>query len=376
MALVEDLTLERQQLLLQEQHNRELTAEINRRRKIEEDLAASEAQYRQVVESANDSIYTTDQRGRFTYLNPLALHQTGYAKEELLGQPFTMLIHQDHAEEVIKRYSAQWSERTPQTYYELPIVAKDGTTIWIGQNVQLLVKDGRVIGFQAIARDITDRKTAEERLRASLEEKEVLMREIHHRVKNNLQVISALLTLQADHVEEQKAVEVLTGANARLKAMALVHEKLYESSNLSQIRIDEYLTDLMNELIGFNNESTTTITLNSHIDEIYFGPDTAIPIGLIATELMTNAMKHAFPEGRPGTVKVHLRSIGTDLFEFLVSDDGIGVSEEICSGNTRSLGLQLVAAFARKLQGEIHFDTSKGTEFSMKFKQVDVQGRS
>ena len=171
MALVEDLTVERKQLLLQRQHNRELTAEINRRRKIEKDLAASEEQYRQVVESATDSIYTTDHRGRFTYLNPVALNQTGYSKEELIGQPYIRLIHPDHAEEVIKLYSMQWSERSPQTYCEFRIVAKNGATIWIGQNVQLLLKDDTAIGFQAIARDITDRKTAEERLRGISERK-------------------------------------------------------------------------------------------------------------------------------------------------------------------------------------------------------------
>lgn len=376
MALVEDLTVEREQLLLQRQHNRELTAEINRRRDIEKDLAASEEQYRQVVESATDSIYTTDHRGRFTYLNPVALNQTGYSKDELIGQPYLRLVHPDHAADVIKLYSMQWSERTPRTYCEFRIVAKNGATRWIGQNVQLLLKDDTAVGFQAIARDITDRKTAEERLRASLKEKEVLMREIHHRVKNNFQVISSLLILQADHVEEQKALDVLTSANTRLKAMALVHEKLYESGSLAQIRIDEYMADLVNDLICFNDDFVSKITLSLHVDEIYFGPDTAISLGLITTELLANAITHAFPEGRRGKVTVQLQSIDKDLFELRVSDNGVGISEEIRSGKTRSLGLELITAFAGKLHGEIHFDISRGTEFSMKFKQVDVRGWS
>ncbi len=369
MILVEDLTVE-------QKFNQELSSEISRRGVIEKNLVASEEQYRLVVESANDAIYTTDRQGRFTYLNPVALKQTQYAKEELLGQPYSVLIHPDHAEKVMKHYSSQFSERTPQTYYEFPIVAKDGTQIWIGQNVQLLIKDDKVTGFQSIARDITDRKLAEEKLRASLAEKEVLMREIHHRVKNNLQVISALLTLQADHVEEQKAIEVLSSANARLKAMALVHEKLYESNNLAQIRIGEYVNDLVSDLISFNDEFAARIALTIDIDEISFGPDTMIPIGLIITELLTNAMKHAFPKGRQGKLQVRLRSINKDFFELQVSDDGIGISEEVQSGHSPSLGLELVAAFAKKLQGEVHFNTSAGTEFSMKFKRAEIQHRS
>jgi PAS domain S-box-containing protein len=369
LILVEDLTVE-------QKYNHELTTEINRRRLIEKNLVASEEQYRLVVESANDAIYTTDRRGQFTYLNPVALKQTQYSKEELLGQHYSVLIHPGHVEAVLKYYALQFSDRTPQTYYEFQILAKDGTAIWIGQNVQLLMKDDKVTGFQAIARDITDRKLAEEKLRASLVEKEVLMREIHHRVKNNLQVISALLTLQADHVEEQKAIEVLSSANARLKAMALVHEKLYESNNLSQIRIDEYVADLVSDLISFDDEFGSRIDLKIDIDEIYFEPDTMIPIGLIITELLTNAMKHAFPEGRHGMLLVRLRSIATDLFELQVSDNGIGILEEMHSGHSPSLGLELVTAFAKKLQGEVHFNTSAGTQFSMKFKQAEIQRRS
>ncbi|WP_169316385.1 sensor histidine kinase [Desulfomonile tiedjei] len=376
MTLVEDLTIEQRQLLLEQKHNHALTTEISRRRAVERELVATEERYRRVVESANDSIYTTDDRGRFTYLNPVALNQSGYAVEELVGRPYYLLIHPDHVEEVIKWYSSQMAERTPQTYYEFPIVAKNGTTIWIGQNVQLLLKDAQITGVQAIARDITERKIAEERLKASLKEKEVLMREIHHRVKNNLQVISALFTLQADHVDEQKAVDVLRSANARIKAMALVHEKLYGSGNLAQIRIDEYVTDLVNDLIGFSDESTAKIALDIHVDKICFSLETAIPIGIIITELLGNTMTHGFPEGGGGTVQVRLRSLDRDLFELVIRDDGIGILGEMRPENSGSLGLELVAAFARKLQGEVRFDTSEHTEFSMIFKQAEVQGWS
>ncbi len=376
LVLVEDLTTEREKLLLQQKLNAELTREIQGRRKAEEDLATSERRYRQVVEAANDVIYTTDAQGRFAYVNPVALRKSGFSREELVGRSFLALIHPDHRDEVKSWYLSQYSTRTPQTYYEFPFVAKGGAAVWVGQNVQLLMKDENVVGFQAIARDISERKRAEEQLNASVKEKEVLMREIHHRVKNNFQVISALLSLQADHAEERNAVEVLTSANARIMAMALVHEKLYQSSNLAQIRIDEYVGDLVNYLIGFGQATAVGIATEIRIEELYFGPDTVIPIGLIITELLTNAMKHAFPDGREGAIQVRLQSTDTDHFELLVSDNGVGLPAGIQPGKSNSLGLGLVAAFARKLRGDIHLDTSKGTEFSMRFKRAEVQDRS
>jgi PAS domain S-box-containing protein len=372
MVIVEDLTSERRQILIEQKHNKLLATEVDKRCKVERDLLESEKRYRQVVEAADDAIYTAATDGRFTYLNPVVSKWTGYTREELIGRHYLMLIHPDHRENVRKCYIGQFTRRTPQTYYEFPIVTKDGETMWVGQNVQLLTPYEKVTGFQAIARNITDRKNAEDRLRASLEEKEVLMREIHHRVKNNLQVISALLTLQADHVGEPKTIEVLAGANAKIRAMALVHEKLCESNNMAQIRMDEYLSDLVCELPGFNEQTDSKITLSILVDEIYFAPDTAIPIGMIVAELLTNSIRHAFPDNRRGVVYVSLKSADQDGFELLIGDNGVGMPGAADIKNGRSLGLDLVTAFAQKLRGEVRLDTSNGTEFSIKFKRTRV----
>lgn len=374
MAFVEDLTSEREKLMLQQRLNEELTQEVQRRRKAEEDFARSERRYRQVVEAAEDAIFTTDAGGRFTYLNPVILSKLGYTADEILGQHYLMMVHADHSNASREFYSRQFHSRISHTYYELPVIAKDGTTFWIGQNVHLLSEGDNVIGFQSIARDITARKIAEHRLKASLKEKEVLMREIHHRVKNNFQVISSLLTLQSSHAEDNDSLELLTSANARIMAMALVHEKLYESTNLAEIRIDEYVGDLVDYFMGFAQDSAAGIARRVDVEELYFGPDAAIPIGLIITELLTNAMKHAFPKGRGGEVTVSLRSAGENQFELLVSDNGIGLPSGIDLGNTKTLGLGLVSALARKLRGAVRVNTSNGSTFFITFKDLENRG--
>jgi PAS domain S-box-containing protein len=370
MVLIEDLTAETEKFRLQQELNTALRNEINGRKRAEQELAASEKRYRQMVETANDLIYMTNEQGRFTYLNPLALHKSGFSQEELLGQRYLRVVHPDHRNAVDQYYLSQFATRTLQTYYELPILAKSGETVWIGQNVQLLVENDKILGFQAIARDITDRKMAEEKLTSSLKEKEVLVREIHHRVKNNFQVISGLLTLQADHAQDKKSAEVLSDANARVRAMALVHEKLYQSPNLAQIKIDEYVGDLVRDLLGFGHENTRGITTEIDVEKLDFDPDKAIPIGLIISELLTNAMKHAFPDGREGAVHVRLHRTDKDHLELSVGDNGIRIPPGIHPENTRSLGLALVAAFVRKLRAEISLDTSGGTKFSIKFKSL------
>jgi PAS domain S-box-containing protein len=219
--------------------------------------------------------------------------------------------------------------------------------------------------------DITERKEAEEKINASLKEKEVLLREIHHRVKNNMQIISSLLNLQSMLLSNKKDIAMLKDSQNRIKAMSLIHEKLYRSENLADININEYINDLATYILQFYETVAFNVTLNIKAEDIWLGIDTAIPCGLIINELMSNSLKHAFPEGRKGEIGIMFEKAGEDELVIIVSDDGSGLPEDVDFRNTKSLGLQLVTTLAEnQLQGKIELDRSKGTKFRITFNEI------
>ncbi|MFC1834950.1 PAS domain S-box protein [Thermodesulfobacteriota bacterium] len=217
-------------------------------------------------------------------------------------------------------------------------------------------------------RDITERKRAEEQIKASLEEKEVLMREIHHRVKNNFQVVSGLLSLQSASIEDEGVLEMFRDAEVRIKAMALVHETLYESDNLAQVKIAEYVAAISSELIAQYEGRWQNISLDTDVENLSVGPDTAIPCGLIINELVTNALKHAFPDGRGGEIHIRFCSMPDDQFKLIVRDNGIGMPPDQNIEEASSLGLKLVGAFVKRLDGTMQVDSSNGTEVRIRFR--------
>ena len=232
--------------------------------------------------------------------------------------------------------------------------------------------DGRIVRME-IATDITDRKIAEEKTKASLREKEVLLREIHHRTKNNMQVISSLISLQADQIEDKQYIDKFNDTKNRIKSMALVHEKLYKSKDISSIDFKDYIKTLASNLIHFYGTSAKKISLKTNIEDIEVGIDTAIPCGLVINELISNCLKHAFPEDRTGTITVifNKNKIEDDLeYNMIVSDNGIGIPEDLDIRKTKSLGLQLVMTLIEhQLGGMVELDRTKGTEFRIKFRE-------
>jgi PAS domain S-box-containing protein len=320
-----------------------------------------------VVETATDAIFQSDPRGYLTFVNQTVVQRNGYSEEELIGKHFLDLVRSDYRARVEKFYAAQFAERLSETYCEFPIVTKAGKAVWVGQNVKTIEKDGKIIGFQAIARDITDRKKAEDQLKAALKEKEVLMREIHHRVKNNFQVVSSILELQAGRMRDRRCSEALRDTEARILAMAMIHERLYESESLARIAMDEYLASIAKELVGFYGAGAGRIELHTEIEEISFCPDTAIPCGLIVTELLTNAMKHAFRKGEDGRIEISLHSGASNRYKLTVSDNGVGVPRDFQPWKTDSLGLNLVDSFVKKLKGAITIKGHRGVQFSITF---------
>jgi len=215
-----------------------------------------------------------------------------------------------------------------------------------------------------------ERRRAEEQIKASLKEKEVLLSEVHHRVKNNMQVIISLLRLQSSKIEDKQYADMFKNAEDRIRSMALIHEKLYRTKDFAKIDFNDYAKDLANHLIKTYSAAAGKIKLNMNIEDIHIGLGKAIPCGLIINELLSNSLKYAFPKGEGGEIKIVLRAINSEEVELTVRDDGIGISKEMDILKTESLGLQLVHILVEdQLDGSLEVDREEGTAFKIRFKK-------
>jgi PAS domain S-box-containing protein len=222
-------------------------------------------------------------------------------------------------------------------------------------------------GFACAWRDVTERTQAEDRIKASLLEKETLLKEIHHRVKNNLQIISSLLRLQSRQIRDRQVLQLFTESQNRVQAMALIHEKLYRSSNLAKIDFEEYIKTLVEELFRGYEARKRSITFKTNVEQVSLAIALAIPCGLIINELVTNSLKYAFPETVGSQISISLQERVRDQFILTISDNGVGLPEDLDFRNTNSLGLQLVCRLTKQLEGTIELERSQGTKFKIVF---------
>lgn len=265
------------------------------------------------------------------------------------------------------------SEHKINTMLGFPIMKDDNQigSLCVFDNNERKFSNNDIYTISTLAKAISiseGRKTDKLSIMQSLHEKEILLKEIHHRVKNNIQIISSLLKLQSHHVENEEVLSVLKDSQSRVRAMALVHEKLYKSHDLSHIDINDYVQSLMVNLFSTLNVHSSLINFEIDIDKISLNIDTAIPLGLIISELFTNSIKYAFPETKKGLLKISLCKL-EDKFSITVSDNGVGISKEIDPVNSTTLGLQLISALAKQLHGNFGFKVENGTEFTMVFKE-------
>lgn len=207
----------------------------------------------------------------------------------------------------------------------------------------------------------------EEVLKASLREKEVLLKEIHHRVKNNLQVISSLLNLQSGSITAPAVLAIFTESQNRIKSMALIHERLYQSKDLAHIDFSEYVRTLTNHLYRSYVVNTNLIRLAIHVDNIHLNVDTAIPCGLMLNELVSNALKYAFPQGRKGEIDISLVRREDERLVLIVKDNGVGLPHDMDIKSSKSLGLKLVNILTQQLQGDLQYHVDNGTAFQLTF---------
>jgi two-component sensor histidine kinase len=223
-----------------------------------------------------------------------------------------------------------------------------------------------------LRRELFERQMAEkellasdQQLRQSLAEKESLLKEIHHRVKNNLQIVSSLLYLQENYMQDARGAEILRESQNRVKSMALIHEQLYSTADLAKIDFGRYVQGLTANLFDAYGIDPAHIRLDVRADDIALGVDTAVPCGLIINELVSNALKHAFLPDSGGTINIVIRTVNTDRMEIVVADDGIGLVEPFAAAEQQSLGLRLIDTLITQLGGSLTINTENGTRFSI-----------
>jgi PAS domain S-box-containing protein len=304
------------------------------------------------------------------YANPKFESLFGYNPGELNGKHVSIVNYADEsmsAEEVnqaIRREVLQHGEAT----YEVHNVKKDGTPFWCRATTSIFDHPEYGTVLVAVHQDITEHKQAEDLIKASLKEKEVLLKEIHHRVKNNLQIVTSLLQMQSRRTKEPQAVEVLRDSKNRIASIALVHEKLYRSEDLANIDFGQYIPDLTTHLFDTYNVSSNTVSLNLHVENTLLQIDEAIPCGLIINELVSNSLKYAFPAKRKGKIQIKFYSTKSDNnLTLIVRDNGMGIPKEFDIETTHSLGLTLVQGLVEQLEGTIELDRHQGTEFKITF---------
>ena len=229
---------------------------------------------------------------------------------------------------------------------------------------------------RAMLEDITEQKRAEAQIAASLKEKEALLKEIHHRVKNNLQVISSLLSLQSNSIQDPQAREVFRESLDRVELMALIHEKLYQSRDLARIEFREYVRDLVSMVFHAYRSKSNAITLDLQIDPIFLDIHNAVPVSLILNEMVSNCLKHAFPDGHSGVITIYFKKHPQGQFSLVVRDNGIGVPKDFDLENTASLGLRLIRILARQIGGTLNCCSQGGMEFKVTFSEQSTNERS
>jgi PAS domain S-box-containing protein len=234
--------------------------------------------------------------------------------------------------------------------------------------------NGKVVGSVHVARNITKRRKMENELRKTLEDKDMLMREIHHRVKNNLMVMSSLLNLQSRYIKDEVDREIFKDSQSRAQSMALIHEKLYRSGDLKRINMRDYIQSLSENLYRAYLSDNGRVKIHLDVDEIMLDVDTAIPLGLILNELLTNSMKYAFPENQKGEIKVDFKINNQGKFQLDVSDNGIGLPPKIGPENSDSLGMQLIYNLTQQIKGDLKVMNSEGARFRILFHEEDYQG--
>jgi len=336
--------------------------DITERKNADEALRQSEEQYRAIVNAVPDILFRVNGEGIILDYSAPDGSRLYLPPDQFLGRGIKDVMPPQVAEPASMAIAkALRSGEMTSFEYELPV----GGERRFFEDRLVPLSSNEVL---SVIRDITEQKQAEEKIRTSLEEKEFLLKEIHHRVKNNLQIIASMLHLQAEHTTDERILNQFREAQNRVRSIAMVHEKLYRSTNLAEINFSEYLREVIAGL--FRAYANPRAALNLDTVDILLGIDVAIPCGLIINELVSNALKYAFPEGKEGTISVTMKAEDQDHIVLMVQDDGVGIPEQFDVFHGDTLGMTVVSVLVQQINGSVELDRSAGTRFTVRFQRT------
>jgi PAS domain S-box-containing protein len=343
--------------------NQRLLGEIAERKVVEEALRESENKNNTLLQAIPDLMFIINEEGTFVDFRVKDTTSLAIPHDDIIGKKVSDIgLSESDLELSQKKIKAALETNTLQRFeYKIDLESE------IGYYEARIIKLNEVEAL-CIVRDITENKLAEDKINKSLKEKDVLLREIHHRVKNNLQIVSSLLSLQSRYINDEGSVEIFKDSQSRIKSMALIHEKLYQTGDLTRIDLKEYVNELVSDLFRSYSVNSYLVKYNIKSNNILLDINTAIPCGLIINELVTNSIKHAFPQNREGTIDVEIECVD-DNFQITVKDDGIGFPQDLKLDKIKTLGLQLVTSLTKQLDGFIKLKREGGTCFRIAFQE-------
>jgi len=371
-GFITDITDRKKAQIKLENVKEELEEKVKQRTKelsvINTKLQMSQQRYKNLADLLPVMVIETDEKCRIKFANKAFFEITGYSETDIKkGMDICQLLVENDRRRALNNISE--SSKQSETDIEYTVLKKDRNKLPIISYTSKIVADDQFKGLRCVILDFTNLREAREHLKSALKEKETLLKEIHHRVKNNLIIISSLLNLQARYIKNEEDFDMFLETQTRANSMALIHEKLYNAKDLKMIDISDYTKKLAEDLFATYTIDVKQIDLMIDIECIKLDIDITLPLGLIINELLTNSLKYAFPNGKKGIIHLEIRSID-DSYVLKIGDNGVGFPASIDYKNTDSLGMQLITSLVEQIEGEITLDTTKGTEFKIVFKKL------
>jgi PAS domain S-box-containing protein len=334
--------------------------DITERKLAEAQLKAAKEQLEAVLDAVPGFVSWVSSDLRYLGVNRHLAATFNFAPEDFAGQQLGVLENSPDLADSMRQFFAGDSSATSQVV-DVQIQSATRNYLIVAQKYQ------QGAAAVSVGIDITERQQASEQLKASLHEKELLLKEVHHRVKNNLQVICSIFSLQSQYIEDSRILSILEDSQNRIRSMALIHEKLYQSDTLAKIDFADYIKNLAYSLFSSYNINSNRIRTKLRVEDVSLSLDTAIPCGLIINELVSNSLKHAFPENRAGEIGIDFSVCPEQQLLLIVRDNGVGFPEGFDSQKTNSLGLRLIRALTRQLRGKLEIESSNGAVFQICF---------